>query len=363
MKTKLLFILLITAQFSFAQSKSRADRFFEKGDYINAAIQYEEELNQKGYEKHILENISTSYYNTFQFKDAYRYLKILTSGKFYGKDKSYDNSYNFMMYQVLSALGGYEKALPYLATYQENKGAVSRKTMEAIQEIEAFKLKDDDFRITPAEFNTGASEFGAVKVDSTVYFISDRQDGILPGKEYKWTHRSFLDIYKVKVAEQNVPVSEVEKLESDLNSKLHDGNFCFSKDGNTIYFSRNYIERGKRKLDSLGRNPVHLYKAVKKDGAWSKQEHLSFNTLEASAMHPSLNADESVLYFSSNAAGGYGDFDIYQVTIDADGIYGKMKNLGETINTDQREQFPFISKKIFILFEFKFKSIKSIRIS
>ena len=54
------------------QKKSRSDRYFEKGDYINAAALYEEELNQEGYTKHILQNISISYYNSFQFKKAYR---------------------------------------------------------------------------------------------------------------------------------------------------------------------------------------------------------------------------------------------------------------------------------------------------
>ena len=148
MKTRILLILtVLTVQFTFSQKKSRADRFFEKGDYINAALQYEEELNQEGYTKHILCNISASYYNTFQFRQAYRYLKILTSGKFYGRDKSYDNDYNFMMYQVLSALGEYDKSLKYLELYKSKDDVADFSKTDAISTIEDFKLKDDDYTI------------------------------------------------------------------------------------------------------------------------------------------------------------------------------------------------------------------------
>ncbi|WP_299439453.1 OmpA family protein [uncultured Aquimarina sp.] len=346
MKTKIILVLiLLITQITFSQKKSRADRFFEKGDYINAALGYEEELNQEGYEKHILENISTSYYNTFQFKEAYRYLKILTSGKFYGKDKTFDNSYNFMMYQVLSALGKYEKAIDFLALYKKNDETIELNKSNAIAIIETFKLKDDDYTIKPLEFNSKASEFGAVKLDSTIYFTSDRSSNGFMSKNYKWTHRPFLDIYAVKVNQENAAVSEIEAISREINSKLHEGNFCFTSDGNTIYFSKSNSEKGKKKFDSLRNNAVHLYKAVKVDGSWQTPEKLVFNNTGYSFEHPTITADDKTLYFSSNMSGGYGDFDIYTAEINEDGTYGTPVNLGSTINTANREQFPFISKE------------------
>ncbi|WP_299222685.1 OmpA family protein [uncultured Aquimarina sp.] len=351
MKTKIILVLiLLITQITFSQKKSRADRFFEKGDYINAALGYEEELNQEGYEKHILKNISTSYYNTFQFKEAYRYLKILTSGKFYGKDKTFDNSYNFMMYQVLSALGKYEKAIDFLALYKKNEETVELNKSNAIAIIEAFKLKDDDYTIKPLEFNSKASEFGAVKLDSTLYFTSDRSSSGFMSKNYKWTHRPFLDIYAVKVNKQNVAVSEIEAISGEINSKLHEGNFCFTSDGNTIYFSKSNSEKGKKKFDSLRNNSIHLYKALKVDGSWQTPEKLAFNNTTYSIEHPSISEDDTMLYFSSNMPGGYGDFDIYVTEINIDGTYGAPVNLGPMVNTINREQFPFISKEGHLFF-------------
>ncbi len=342
-KITLILIAIFTVQMSFAQKKSRADRFFEKGDYINAAKEYEQQLDKEGYSKEILQNIATAYYNTFQFKEAYRYLKMLKKGRFYQKDKSYDNSYNFMLYQVLASLGKYQSSVKILDAYKRNEGDLSLNASDAITTIEAFKLKDDDYTIQETQFNTDASEFGAVKIDSTIYFTSDRGTGSnFMGKKYEWTHRSYLDIYSVKVNEALTPTSEIEALESTINTKLHEGNFCFSADGNTIYFSKSNSEKGKNKYDSLGTNVVYLYKSVKVDGVWSKSEKLPFNNKEYSIEHPALSVDNMILYVASNKPGGYGDFDIYSIAINTDGTYGTPMNMGPIINTPHREQFPFV---------------------
>ncbi len=349
-KTRLLLIIALIAQFAFSQKKSRADRFFEQGDFLNAAEQYEQQLNQEGYTKHILYHISTSYYNTFQFRKAYRYLKILTSGKFYDRDKSYDNKYNFMMYQVLSALGEYDKSIVFLAKYTADDTDKEFDKTSAISTIENFKLKDDDYKVKSASFNSDASEFGAIKKDSTVYFTTDRRPYSPLDKNYKWTHRPFLDIYKVKVDKKNQPVSDIEIISKEINSKLHEGNFCFSNDGNTIYISKSNSEKGKKKYDSIRNNSIHLYKATKVEGEWGKPEKLDFNDVNYSIEHPSLSANGEKLYFASNMPGGYGDFDIYYVDVNLDGTFGEPVNLGEVINTKNREQFPFISEKGHLFF-------------
>ncbi len=342
-KLSILFALgLFVTQLAFGQGKSRADRFFEKRDYINAALQYEEELNREGYTKHILENISVSYYNTFQFRKAYKYLSKLTSGKFYERDKEYDNSYNFMASQVLSALGEYEKSVLYLAKYKQENG-IGFSKQEAIGTIEDFKLKENDYKVDYASFNSDASEFGAVKVDSTICFVTDRYPHGILNKNYKWTHRPFLDIYTFNVGESNQPISDIVSFSNTINSKLHEGNFCFSSEGTVMYVSKSNSEKRKNKFDSINNNPIHLYKVNKVDGTWGEPEKLPFNNINYSVQHPSLNSDGSKLYFSSNMPGGYGDFDIYYVDVNADGTYGTPVNLGSTINTENREQFPFIS--------------------
>ncbi len=344
MTQKIAFIIisLFLIQASFAQKRTRADRFFEKGDYISAAKYYEEELEKKRHKK-TLENIAICYYNTFQYKRASLYLKQLVKGRFGEKDKSYDNAYNFKLYQVLSALGDYETGLDYFKLYKENLKADLDKTA-SIEVIETFKLKNPDYRVKKVQFNSDASDFGAVKYGDSVYFTSDRDTKQLFGKTYKWTHQPFLDIYATKVDDKNDTIGETRALPKIINSKLHEGNFCFSKDGNTLYISRSNYTNGKKEFNANSNNNIHLYKSSRVEGKWTDLEKLAFNQNGYSYQHPALSPDGKKLYFSSDIEGGFGGFDLYYVNIE-DTIYGNPVNLGSLVNTPNREHFPFISQK------------------
>lgn len=339
---------MVVSQLVFSQGKSKADRFFEKGDYTNAAKYYEINLEGENYKKD-LENIITSYYNIFEYRKASRYLKQLVNGRFVEANKTYDNEFNFKYYQILSALGDYEKGLDYLKLYKENKSKPFNKD-EAIATIEDFKLMDSDYEVEVVGFNSSASDFGALKYNDRIYFTSDRDDNRLLGKEYKWTHRGFLNIYSVKVSEENKPQGIAAKISENINSKYHEGNFCFSKDGNTMYLSRSNFTDGKKEFDDKKNNNIQLYKSNFVDGEWSKPEKLSFNTTGFSYQHPALSPDEKRLYFSSNQEGGIGSFDLYYVNINSDGSYSEPINLGPTVNTENREHFPFISDEGHLFF-------------
>ncbi len=342
-KITFIIISLIFVQLSFGQKKTRADRFFEKGDFINAAKYYEEELDKKRHKKAI-ENIAVCYYNIFEYRFASRYLKQLVKGKYSEKDKTYNNQYNFKLYQVLSALGDYETALDYFKLYKENQ-SISLDPSESIEVIEAFKLKNSDYTIKKTQFNSDASDFGAIKFNDSVYFTSDRGNKQLLRKKYKWTHQSFLDIYTVKVNEDNDTIGSIKSLPKTVNSKLHEGNFCFTNDGNTLYISRSNYTNGKKEFNEQSANNIHLYKTTRVDGKWSKLEKLTFNKNGFSYQHPALSPDGKKLYFSSDIEGGYGSFDLYYVNIEVDGTHSIPVNLGKTINTENREHFPFISQE------------------
>jgi len=60
-------------------------------------------------------------------------------------------------------------------------------------------------------------------------------------------------------------------------------------------------------------------------------------------MHPSLSDDGNALYFASTMPGGYGESDIY-VAYRVGSSWGTPENLGPEINSEGRDQFPFIAK-------------------
>lgn len=84
-----------------------------------------------------------------------------------------------------------------------------------------------------------------------------------------------------------------------------------TKDGQTLYFTRNdYVDK-KLGKDSQKVTRLKLLRSDRVDGEWSKPKELPFNSSEYSVGHPALSADESKLYFVSDMPGGKGGTDLY----------------------------------------------------
>lgn len=346
---KITIILCVFCQLAVFAQKRTADRYFKKGDYINAAKYYEQYLDRYKHTKEVTQNIADAYYKIYDFRKARFYFKKLINGRFIDKDKNYDNRYNFKMYNVLSALGNHEKAIDFLAIYKKNQQKIFDKEL-AIETVERLKLKTNDYKTKRLFLSAENAEFGAVRLKDSLFFVSDRTETAF-GTTFKWTHKPFLNIYKAPIYKERVLSTKVEELPKTINSTLHEGNFCFSKDGNTLYFSRSNIIQNKKKFDTLKVNNVQLFKSVKIKEEWSNPKKLPFCKDGYSYQHPALNYDENRLYFSSNETNANENFDIFYVEIDGNNEqYGDIINIGTTINTENREHFPYISKEGHLFF-------------
>jgi len=161
-------------------------------------------------------------------------------------------------------------------------------------------------------------------------------------KLYRWNNQNYLDIYSHPFNKINEGDSLSKSLSGQINTKMHEGTFAITKDKKTIYFTRNNFIRGKKGTDAKKISNLKVYKAEWNGNAWENITELPFNSDDFSSEHPALNKDETKLYFSSDRSGGYGSFDLYSVNILAEGIFSNPVNLGPVINTDKKEQFPYI---------------------
>ena len=127
----------------------------------------------------------------------------------------------------------------------------------------------------------------------------------------------------------------------ELTTKFYDGPLSFSKDGNTIYFTRTNLRRGKPIKAKDGLVKLKIYAATKKDNKWDNIFELPFNNAEYDCAHPSVSNDGRRLYFSSNRPDGFGGMDLYVSTL-INGKWSDPVNLGPKVNTDKNEIFPFI---------------------
>ena len=112
---------------------------------------------------------------------------------------------------------------------------------------------------------------------------------------------------------------------------MHESNAVFTKDGKTVYFTRNNYLDG-RGFDASKVTLLKIYKAtVDKEGQWNNITALPFNSDSYQTGHPALSPDEKTLYFVSDMPGTHGQSDIFRVKLNDDGSFGNTENLGDDI--------------------------------
>lgn len=340
MKRIYLILIVLTIQFTQAQTQDlkRAKRFFERTYYSEAIPMYEALLNQnRSFE--VVKNLADSYYYTNDYANAQRQYRFLIS-RF---PEAVDAEYYFRYSQTLKASGNYEESNKILRDYylsSNNQKAVENLEKEN-QVLENISVLGNRFDIKNMNINTPNSEFGAVPYGDKLVFSAVKIKPFAFEKVYKWNNESYLDLMSVSL--KNPRADSIRKFAVNLDSPLHESNAIFTKDGKTVYFTRNNYKNGKRAKNQDKVSVLQIFKAELIDGKWRNITALPFNSDNYSVEHPALSTDEKTLYFASDMPGSLGSFDIYSVAI-LGSDYGTPKNLGSTINTDKKEQFPFISK-------------------
>ncbi len=344
MKTRLLaLILIISCSLSYAQTKL-ADKFFENYGYIKSIELYEKAVENGDKSAHVLTRLGDAYYNNSNSEKAAQwYAEALK------EHKKIDAEYLYKYIQSLRSIGNYEEADKWFKELSAAQQGDSRLQGYNPDEVDLYaKLTSKNeviVKIDNLPFNSENSDFGSYISDNTLYFSSARDD---EGKIYSWNKEPFLDLYQVTLKDDDGVISYgsvSELLSDDINTEYHEASVTITNDGKTLYFTRdNVSKRNRLKYDKKGTTHLKLYKASLEDGQWTNIVELPFNDDVFSTGHPSLSPDNKTLFFVSDREGGLGQSDIYSVAINDDGSYGEPENLGEKVNTEGREMFPFVAK-------------------
>lgn len=255
-----------------------------------------------------------------------------------------EDHYNYAM--VLKTNSKYDESNKEMDKFKDLKPEDLRVKDYAANKGELSNLSKDDgkYKIVHMDFNTDAEDFGTCYYNNKIVFASSGANPKLNAKKYNWNGKPFLNMYVSEV--ENGQMKTAEIFDKGLDGKMHDGPASFSKDGNFMAFTRNNYDL-KRK-DRIVR--VQICFSNFKDGKWSKPEDFILNNKEYSVGHPSLSANGNTMYFTSDMPGGFGGADIYRVSKDEKGAWGKAENLGDKINTEGDELFPFYEEKNGVLF-------------
>jgi outer membrane protein OmpA-like peptidoglycan-associated protein/tetratricopeptide (TPR) repeat protein len=244
--------------------------------------------------------------------------------------------------QSLKSIGKYEKAeeiLKQMSTLFPKESA--RFSAVPLPDYEAKRIKNSGrYKIELVSFNSVAADFGPSYYGKQIVFASARDTGSVFKRSHSWTNQSFTDLYRINPDSAS---SKPIRLGKEINSKFNESTAVFTRDGLTMYFTRNNFENKKRGTDENQTTLLKIYKAEKKEDNWKVMGALPFCSDAFNVAHPALSANEKTMYFASDMPGGFGQSDLYEVALHSDGSFGKPENLGASVNTFGRETVPFVS--------------------
>jgi outer membrane protein OmpA-like peptidoglycan-associated protein/tetratricopeptide (TPR) repeat protein len=348
MKIKLVILAFLTVTLVNAQKAqvSSADKKFENLAYIDAISIYED-VAKKGYKStDLFQKLGDANYFNANLKDANKWYTEL-----FALNQKVEAEYYYRYSQTLKSVGDYTKADQYLKLFSEaNEADVRAKLFKDNQNYLAeLKKASSRYEIEDSGINSKFSDYGAAKINGKFVFTSTRDTGGVSNVKHKWTNQSFSNLFDADVDSEGY-LKNPQSLAKKINSKFNESSAVYTKDGKTMYFTRNNYINGKKQKDGKNVTLLKLYKATFEDSKWGRVEELPFNSNQYSCAHPALSPDDSILYFASDMPGTIGLSDIFKVTINKNGSFGVPQNLGTTINTESRETFPFISDENELIF-------------
>jgi len=127
-----------------------------------------------------------------------------------------------------------------------------------------------------------------------------------------------------------------------INTERNEGAPSLSPDGRFLFFAACMTYDGY----GPGRNGLgscDIFFSQRKGDQWTTPQNVGppVNS-ESWESQPSFSSDGRTLYFASARSGGEGDADLWMCSLQDDGRWGEVKNLGKNVNTPGREEAVFI---------------------
>ena len=331
-----------------AQDKSskKADKQFSKLEFVKAAESYKKLINNGKSSDYVVAQLAECYYNIFNTVEAEKWYATLV-------EDSSDPDIIFKYSQMLKANGKYKLSNKWMNKFVELRPADNRATsfLKNPNYLPKIISKGKRFNVQNLDINSEYSDFGGTINNNKLYITSSRNTvglfdlgrWITQRINYGWNNEPYLDIYSFDVTESGSYLNE-DYLGSNINTKYHEGLASFDNEGN-MYISRESFYENEYVKDPESNNITSLIGIYKITKGEKNVVALNINSVEYSVKNPSVSSDGKILYFSSDMPGGFGNFDIYKGDIDEQGNINNVENLGQKVNTEGQEMFPFIGDK------------------
>jgi len=186
------------------------------------------------------------------------------------------------------------------------------------------------------DINTNNSEYApSVSSDENTMIFTYKGEESMGGKQNELNQPDPLGEFNEDVfisRKENGVWTKPVSMGPLINTNLNDAAISISNDGQKLFVYRDDASDGG-----------DIYMSTLSGDNWSAPEKLKgeVNTYywEGSA---SLSADGKTLYFASERPGGVGGRDLYKATLQDDGTWKEVQNLGIEVNTKFDDDAPFI---------------------
>lgn len=315
---------------------------YDSNSFIDEISIYEQ-VAKKGYkDETMFRKLGNSYYFNDELQIASKWYSEL-----YAMNQSQEAEFYYRYAQSLKSTSENNKSEKMMEIFNKKSGNFQRSKSINIEvnPQEEIKANSGRYNIIDAGINSEFSDYGsAYYINNNIVFATSRDKEESLGKKNKSSNQLITSLYQSEVKLDGSLASPI-KFDKEINSKFNIATPIFTKDGLTMYFTGNNYINGKVNKKDDKEILLKLYKASFLEGKWGNIVELPFNGNNYSTAHPALSQDNKTLYFASNMSGTLGQSDLYKVEINDLGGYSIPVNLGNSINTEGRESFPFISEK------------------
>lgn len=323
-------IIVFLLSWGVVTGQSRAERLFERGDYLGALKLFQKEVENAASGANtdsIKARIANCFFHLNDVVRAGQMYKSLNQDILSGED---------LLFYAITLLrsGEYDKAAEF-ADMAESIGCDQlvvervRASCEFAKEVMKEKpvYAANKTNVNFAGFSSGVTYYKGKGIILAAPGVGE--DAMKDTRGYK-SVRLYNAIFSADgKGGRMLPFAD------ELVDKYHIGAATFTKDFSRIYYTKTILKKD-------GTSILKLMTAENNNGKWENNKELNINSDDYSCAHPCLFRD-SLLFFVSDMPGGNGGKDIYMTLVQGDEC-GEIQNLGETVNTPDDELFPFIDE-------------------
>lgn len=322
-----------------------ADLAFERGQYYQAIERYKKAYKKTRKKKFEDERMRI----TYQLGECYRLTDNVRQAaiqyKRVGKSEFPKNNPIYYLHygDVLKRNEKYDEALTNYNLYTQAVPDDPRgqRAADDIKHIKEWLENPSKYEVTRVKaLNSKSSDFGVAWISNNyndIIFTSTREGGVAREKD-AITGQHFSDFYYTRQDKNNNwDKPELVDEEDGINTNGSEGMPFFTKSFSDVYFTRCPNDKKRQ-------SGCQIVKSRRTGTSFSEAVVVEISGIDSLDVvgHPTLNSDESIMYFVSERQDGLGGKDIWMTMKDESGKFGRPFNLGEIVNTPGDEMFPFL---------------------